>query len=269
MVSLNYNMKINTKKTKVLRVSKGSESENGHSSCRGNYRTSQGILLLRKHDLRWCHREIKRRIATAAAIWFEIWGVVDPGQKSFDFYRQISEKFRFFQAILQKNIEFCMHISENSDFFRQLKKSIFQAKNCSFTATFGQIILFLFKSNHFRTYFLYMIRYRPNNISRPVHDSNDPPATLRATPPPKIWGSRPSAPGLTPLIDSNGKEAFARRKELPRVGLRRMKMPQEKNGENTGLKCDLVLCRNKDYMYEKGGHHNIGSLYYYYYYYYY
>ena len=37
-----------------------------------------------------------------------------------------------------------------------------------------------------------------------------------------------------------------------------MKMPQEKNGENTDLKCDLVLCRNKDY--EKGEHHKIGSL---------
>ena len=37
-----------------------------------------------------------------------------------------------------------------------------------------------------------------------------------------------------------------------------MKMPQEKNCENTDLKCDLVLCRNKDY--EKGGHHKIGSL---------
>ena len=37
-------------------------------------------------------------------------------------------------------------------------------------------------------------------------------------------------------------------------GLRSMKMPQEKNRENTDLKCDLVLCRNKDY--EKGGHHD-------------
>ena len=33
-------------KTKVFRVSKGSESDNEDSSCRGNYRTSQGILLL-------------------------------------------------------------------------------------------------------------------------------------------------------------------------------------------------------------------------------
>ena len=45
MVSVNYNMKINTKKTKVLRVSKGSESDNEDSSCRINYRTSQGVLL--------------------------------------------------------------------------------------------------------------------------------------------------------------------------------------------------------------------------------
>src|SRR6218665_2595258 len=104
---------------------------------------------------------------------FEIWGVVDSGQKDFDFYRQISEKIQFFQAILQKNIEFSRQISENVDFFRQLKKSIFQAKNCPFTATSGQIILFLFKSNHFRTYFLYIKRY--NNISRPVPASNAPP----------------------------------------------------------------------------------------------
>src|SRR6218665_3386295 len=98
--------------------------------------------------------EIKRRIATAASIWFEIWGVVDPGKKKFDLYRQISEKFQFFQAILQKNIEFCRQISENFDFFRQLKKFDFQAKNCPFTATSGQIILFIFKSNHFRTYLM-------------------------------------------------------------------------------------------------------------------
>src|SRR6218665_3332803 len=92
----------------------------------------------------------------------------------------MSEKFQFFQAILQKNIEFCWQIFENFDFFQAIKKFDFQAKSCPLTATSGQIILFLFKSNHFRTYFLYMIRY--NNISRPVHDSNDPTATLPATP---------------------------------------------------------------------------------------
>src|SRR6218665_1840497 len=147
------------------------------------------------------------------------------------------------------NIEFSKQISENFDFFRQLKKLIFQAKKFPFTATSGQIILFLFESNHFRTYFLYMIRY--NNISRPV---NDPPATLPAPPTrppcPKYGGRDPQPPGLTPL-DSNEKEVFSRRNELPRGGLRSMKMPQEKNGENTDLKCDLVLCRNMDS--EKGG----------------
>jgi len=40
--------------------------------------------------------------STAASIWFEIWGVVDPGQQNFDFSMQISEKFSLFQAILQK-----------------------------------------------------------------------------------------------------------------------------------------------------------------------
>src|SRR6218665_3124842 len=85
-----------------------------------------------------------------------------------------------------------------------------------------------------------MIRY--NNISRPVHDPNDPPATsLRPhrTPCPKYGGRDPQPPGLTPL-DSNEKEAFSRRNELPRGGLRSMMMPQEKNDENTDLKCDVV-----------------------------
>src|SRR6218665_2214918 len=55
-------------------------------------------------------------------------GVVDPGQKNFDFYRQLSEKFQFFQAILQKNIEFCRQISENFDFFQAIKKLVFSSK---------------------------------------------------------------------------------------------------------------------------------------------
>src|SRR6218665_32447 len=169
MVSVNYNMKINAKKTKVLRVAK---DQNQIMKI-----VVAGEIVEQVKEFCYLGSMIsddateKSREATAASIWFEIWGVVDPGQKNFDFYRQIFEKFQFFQAILQKNIEFCRQISENFDFFRQLKKLDFQAKNCPFTATSGQIILFLFKSNHFRTYFLYMIRY---NISRPVHDSNYP-----------------------------------------------------------------------------------------------
>src|SRR6218665_759068 len=100
-----------------------------------------------------------------------------------------------------------------------------------------------------------MVRY--NNISRPVHDSNGPLRPSLRPPCPKSGGREHQPPGLTRL-DSNGKEAFSRSKELPRGGLRSMKMPQEKNGENTDLKCDRVLCRNKNY--KKGGHHKIGSL---------
>src|SRR6218665_3069033 len=121
MVSVNYNMKINTKKTKILRVSKGSESDNEASNCMGNDRTSQGIPLLRKHDLRCCHREIKRRIATAASIWFEIWGSWIR-VKNYRFLQANFRKISIFQAILQKNIELCRQISENFDFFRQLEK---------------------------------------------------------------------------------------------------------------------------------------------------
>src|SRR6218665_243892 len=99
------------------------------------------------------NQEKDRRTATAASIWFKIWWVVDPGQKNLDFYRQISEKFQFFQAILQKNIEFCRQISENFDLFQAIKTIDFPSKKSQFTATSGQIILFLFKSHHFRTYF--------------------------------------------------------------------------------------------------------------------
>src|SRR6218665_3669472 len=82
---------------------------------------------------------------------------------------------------------------KNSDFSDNLKKIEFPDKNSPFTATFTpwQIILFLFKSQHFRTYFLYMIRY--NNISRPPCD---PPRPLCS----KSGGRDPLNPlGLTPL----------------------------------------------------------------------
>src|SRR6218665_836105 len=43
-----------------------------------------------------------------------------------------------------------------------------------------------------------------------------------------------------------GKKPFPGGKTYQGLGLRRMKMPQEKNDENTDLKCDLVLCRNAE-----------------------
>jgi len=54
--------------------------------------------------------------AAAASIWFETWGVVDPGQQNLDFSRQISEKFRFFQAISRKISTFPGKFMKNFNF---------------------------------------------------------------------------------------------------------------------------------------------------------
>jgi len=79
-------------------------------------------------------------------------GVVDLSQKNFDFPRQIFEKFWFIQAISQKISFFPGKLLKNLDFFRQFFLNFnFPGKNSSFTATSGKIILFLFKSHHFRT----------------------------------------------------------------------------------------------------------------------
>ena len=63
-----------------------------------------------------------------------------------------------------------------------------------FIATSGQIILFLFKSHQFWTYFLSIIRY--NNISWLVYDLHD----FSATPTTQNLGSRPQSP----RIDAHG-----------------------------------------------------------------
>src|SRR6218665_2850770 len=125
-------------------------------------------------------------INAAASIWFKIWGSwirvnkisIFPGkfQKNFDFFRQF-QKFRLFQANFSEILIFPGKLLKNFNFFREFKKKFdFPGKNCSFTATSWQIILFLIKSHHFKTYFLYMIRY--NNISRPPcqkSGGSDPP----------------------------------------------------------------------------------------------
>ena len=91
-------------------------------------------------------------------------GVVDPGKK-----------FRFFQANFLKTLICSGNFTKNR----------FLGKNWPFTANSWQIILFLFKGHHFRTYFLCIIRY--NNIARP-------PAAPR-TPCPKSLGiATPSTP---------------------------------------------------------------------------
>jgi len=91
-----------------------------------------------------------------------------------------------FQGKFPKNFDFLDDFTENFD----LPDKIAYLQVIS-----GQIILFLFKSHYFRTYFPYMIRY--NNILRPVHDPHDPPATpLRPprSPCPKSGGPRPPTP---------------------------------------------------------------------------
>src|SRR6218665_1133268 len=88
----------------------------------------------------------------------------------FNFSRQISEKFRFFRAMSQK-----IRLSR---------------QNWPFTATSEKIILFLFKSNHFRTYFLYMIRYNHNPSTTPC---GHPPAQ-------NLGVATPSPTGLTLLV---------------------------------------------------------------------
>src|SRR6218665_2030671 len=101
--------------------------------------------------------------------------VVDPGKK-IDFSRQIFENFHFFRLFHTKIL-------------------IFPGKNWSFTATSGQIILILFNSHHFRTYFLYVISY--NNVTtRPR-----PPAASRSIAQ-NLGVATPKPPGLTPLIMS-------------------------------------------------------------------
>src|SRR6218665_3052636 len=102
--------------------------------------------------------------ATAASIWFEIWGVVDPGKKNSISTGKFPKNVKFFRQFYKRISSFAGKFPKILIFSGNLKNSIFQAKNCPFTATSAKIILFIFKSNHFRTYFLYMIRY--NNISR-------------------------------------------------------------------------------------------------------
>ena len=117
MVSVNYNIKINTKKTNVLRVSKGSESamkivfageiiEQVKEFCYLGYMISDdAIEKSREGNLGSWIRVIKFRFLQAN-------------------FRKISISSGNFTK--EYIIEFCRQISENSDFFRQLKKLIFQ-----------------------------------------------------------------------------------------------------------------------------------------------
>src|SRR6218665_592076 len=82
------------------------------------------------------------------------------------------DKISIFPGKFPRNFYFLGKFIKRFDFSVQFSKTLdFPGKNCSFTATSEQIILFLFKGHHFRTYFLYMTRY---NLSQPVHDPPRP-----------------------------------------------------------------------------------------------
>jgi len=65
---------------------------------------------------------------------------VDPGQQNLNFSRQISEKFRFFQAISKISIVTGKFL-QNFDFFRQIFKKIrfFQANYLNFFTFSGNV----------------------------------------------------------------------------------------------------------------------------------
>ena|SRR6218665_3627883 len=99
-----------------------------------------------------------------------------------------------------KNSIFHANFRKISIFRKCLKTFEFQGKNWPFTATSWQIIPFFFKSHHFRTYFLNMIRYNNNNNNfttrpRPTRPPMRPPTT----PAQNLGVATSQPPGLTPL----------------------------------------------------------------------
>jgi len=103
-----------------------------------------------------------RKCVAAASISFEIWEGRGSGSTKFRFFqgnfREISifsgnftKNFDFFPGKFVKNFNSFRQIFEKCRFFSgNLKNFDFPGTNCSFTATSEQIIIFLFKSHHFR-----------------------------------------------------------------------------------------------------------------------
>src|SRR6218665_3707475 len=103
-VSANYNMKINTKKTNVLRVSKGSESamkivfageiiEQVKEFCYLGNMISDDATEKSREGYQ------QRRQSCLKS------GGRGSGSNKFRFLQKISEKFKFFKVILKKNMD--------------------------------------------------------------------------------------------------------------------------------------------------------------------
>src|SRR6218665_308795 len=152
----------------MIRAGKGRELNEGLTRGRGGGEQIEDVEWRRKWRRDGIRIGVNERLTRAAtSIWFEILG---------SWFRV--KKISIFPGKFTKNFDF-------------------SGKSCSFTATSGQIFLFLFKSHHFRTYFLYMIRC--NNISRPVHDPHDPSCDPSPRPPvPNLGIATP-----TPRIDAS------------------------------------------------------------------
>src|SRR6218665_2491690 len=110
--------------------------------------------LQRVDPIKFQERRTRRR-TSAASIWFEIWGESWIRVKKLRFFPANFGKISiFFRQFYKRNFDFQARISELPFSLQNFHSA---RQNWPFTATSGQIILFLFKTRHFPTYFLYMI----------------------------------------------------------------------------------------------------------------
>jgi len=117
---------------------------------------------------------------TAASIWFEIWESWIRVKKSI-FPDKFPKNFDLFLDNFTQKIRFSRQISEKFRYYKAISQELrFSREKLAIYSYFWANYSMSLQSHHFRTYFLYMIRY--NNISRPVHDPHDPSL-------PKIWGN--------------------------------------------------------------------------------
>src|SRR6218665_2502477 len=117
----------------------------------------QGYTYIHAYMHEFIHKNKPPPIITSAAsIWFEIWGVVDPGKKirfsrkvsmflgnftkKIDFLGQISEKFRFLTDDFTKNCTFFKANFQRISIFRQFHKKIRFSEKKSPKFRFFQVI---------------------------------------------------------------------------------------------------------------------------------
>src|SRR6218665_2226322 len=109
-------------------------------------------------------------MASAASIWFEIWGIVDPGQQNFDFSRQISEKFRFFQAILKKCRFFQANFRKISIFSGKFFRNFDSFRQFFKKVRFSRQKLLIYSYMYFWTNYSISFQKSPLSNILPVHD---------------------------------------------------------------------------------------------------